>query len=81
MEVGMCIIGNIRTFVRKGVSVLRTASSREYNEESNIVREFRNELYGHSGRSTDVQNLMKDRKNVENDVRGSFNKIVLGING
>ena len=53
----MCIIGNIRTFVRKGVSVLRTASSREYNEESNIVREFRNELYGHSGRSTDVQIL------------------------
>ena len=77
----MCIIGNIRTFVRKGVSVLRAASSREYNEESDLVREFRNELYGHSGKSTDVQNLMKDRKNVENDVRVSFKKIVLGING
>ena len=78
----MCIINNIRSFARKGASVLRTASSREYNEESDIVRKFRNELYGHvSGRSTDAQNLMKDRRNVENDVRVSFNKIVFGVNG
>lgn len=76
------IISNICTFVRNGVSALRSASSGRYNEESDIVREYRNELDGRtSGRSLDMQNLMQDRRKVENDVRVSFNKIALEING
>lgn len=82
MEIEMGIMGNIRTFVRNGVSALRSASSGKYNEESDIVREYRNELDERtSGRSLDMQNLMRDRRKVENDVRVSFNKIALEING
>lgn len=78
----MGIMSNIRTFVRNGVSTLRSASSGKYNEESDIVREYRNELDERtSGRYIDMQNLMQDRRKVENDVRVSFNKIALEING
>ncbi|WP_443702372.1 hypothetical protein [Prevotella sp.] len=81
MEIEMGIMGNIRTFVRNGVSALRSASSGKYNEESDIVREYRNELDERtSGRSLDMQNLMQDRRKVENDVRMSFKKIVLKTN-
>ncbi len=81
MEIEMGIMGNIRTFVRNGVSALRSASSGKYNEESDIVREYRNELDERtSGRSLDMQNLMRDRRKVENDVRVSFNKIALKTN-
>ena len=77
----MGIMGNIRTFVRNGVSALRSASSGKYNEESDIVREYRNELDERtSGRSLDMQNLMQDRRKVENDVRVSFKKIALKTN-
>lgn len=81
MEIEMGIMGNIRTFVRNGVSALRSASSGKYNEESDIVREYRNELDERtSGRSLDMHNLMRDRRKVENDVRVSFNKIALKTN-
>ena len=69
----MGIISNIRTFVRNGVSALRSASSGKYNEESDIVREYRNELYGRtSGRSLDMQNLMQDRRKVEKRCQNKF---------
>lgn len=73
----MSIISDIRAFAQNGFYMLRIASSGNYNEESDIVREYRKELDSQtSGRLVDFQNLLNDRRNVGNDVRVSFNKLV-----
>ena len=70
----MGIISNIRTFVRNGVSALRSASSGRYNEESDIVREYRNEIYGkRSGWETDRRKQHEDWKKVESDIACAMN--------
>ena len=71
----MGIISNIRTFVRNGVSALRSASSGKYNEESDIVREYRNEIYGkRSGWKFDRRKQHEDWKKVGSDIACAMNR-------
>lgn len=73
----MGIIQSILSIMRNGFLVLRSASSGDYREESDFVRECRKELE-ESGRYTDVQNLIHDRRNVAGDISVSFRKLKLG---
>ena len=75
MEVEMGIISNISTFVRNGVSALRSASSGKYNEESDIVREYRNEIYGkRSGWKFDRRKQHENWKKVGSDIACAMNR-------
>ena len=74
----MCIINNITHFVKNGVSVLRSASSGNYEETSPEIEALRREMFSTpSNHHTDMENLRKDRDNVARDVRTAFNNLVL----
>jgi len=66
-------------FFLRGVNVFRDASRGTYEHESEAVREIRREMMGRpSSLKADKENLVGDRRRVAADVRGSFNRIVLG---
>ena len=74
----MCIINDITHFVKNGVSVLRRASSGNYEENSPEIEALRHEMFSTpSNRHTDMENLKRDRDNVARDVRTAFNNLVL----
>ena len=74
----MCIINDLTHFVKNGVSVLRRASSGNYEENSPEIEALKREMFSTpSNCHTDVENLKKDRDNVARDVRTAFNNLVL----
>lgn len=74
----MCIINDITHFFTNGVSVLRRASSGNYEENSPEIEALRREMFSTpSNRHTDMENLKKDRDNVARDVRTTFNNLIL----
>lgn len=74
----MCIIKKVGRFVKNGASTFRDASQGLYKQNSDAISEIRKEIFEKErSRTDDKRNLRKDRKNVEGDVRRSFNEIVL----
>lgn len=74
----MCMISDITHFIKNGVSVLRRASSGNYEENSPEIEALRREMFSTpSNRHTDTENLKRDRENVARDVRTAFNNLVL----
>lgn len=75
----MCIFKEFGKFVRNGASVFSEASRGQYNRESQEVQSIKNEVFSKKYRSfsDDKRNLAKDRENVSNDIRKSFEELVL----
>ncbi len=74
----MCIISDFIHFIKNGASILRRASSGNYEESSPEIEALKREMFStQSDRCTDMENLRKDYHNVVRDVRTSFNDIVL----
>mgnify|MGYP007077890893 CR=1 FL=1 len=72
----MCIINDFTHFVKNGVSVLRRASSGNYEENSPEIEALKREMFSiASNRHTDMENLCKCRDNVARDVRTAFNNL------
>jgi hypothetical protein len=72
----MCIINGFTHFVKNGVSVLRRASSGNYEENSPEIEALKREMFSKpSNRHTDMENLRKYRDNVARDVRTAFNNL------
>ena len=78
MEANMCVIKELSRFIKKGTSTFRDASKGRYHKESKEIIELKEEMFGkESRRSDDRQNVLKDRKAIEKDVRKSFDKLAL----
>lgn len=74
----MCTFNDITHFVKNGVSVLRRASSGNYEENSQEIEALKREIFSTpSNHHTDMENLRKDRNNVARDVRTAFNNLAL----
>ena len=73
----MCILKEVGRFIKNGASTFRDASQGHYKQNSEAISEIRKEILEKDrNRNDDKRNLMEDRKNVEGDVRRSFNEIV-----
>ena len=69
----MCILKEVGRFIKNGASTFRDASQGRYRQNSEAISEIRKEILEKDrNRNDDKRNLMKDRKNVEGDVRKSF---------
>lgn len=74
----MCVIKELSRFLKRGATTFHDASRGRYHEESEEILELRKEIFGkESRRSDDRQNVLKDRKAIEKDVRKSFDKLAL----
>ena len=74
----MCILKEVGRFIKNGASTFRDASQRHYKQNSEDISEIRKEILEKDrNRNDDKRNLMEDRKNIEGDVRRSFNEIAL----
>ena len=74
----MCILKEVGRFIKNGASTFRAASQGRYRQNSDAVSEIRKEIMEKDrDRTDDKKNLMEDRKNVEGDVRRSFEEIIL----
>lgn len=75
----MCILKRMQEFAANGIRVFSKSSKGQYHDESDAVRKIKEEMMsGTSDRHRDLENRMRDRRNVEADIRKSFNKIILG---
>lgn len=74
----MCILKKIQEFTANGMSAFRKASKGQFKEESDAVRNIKEEIMSDSSnRHIDIENRLRDRRNVEADIRRSYNKIIL----
>ena len=74
----MCILKEVGRFIKNGASTFRDASQGHYKQNSEAISEIRKEILEKDrNRNDDKRNLMEDRKNIEGDVRRSFNEIAL----
>lgn len=74
----MCILERIQQFAGNGVRVFRKASKGQFQSESEVVKELNKEVMSNrSNRYTDIENLIRDRRNIDTDIRKSFNNLVL----
>ena len=74
----MCILKEVGRFIKNGASTFRDASQVHYKQNSEAIYEIRKEILEKDrNRNDDKRNLMEDRKNIEGDVRRSFNEIAL----
>ena len=74
----MCILKRMKQFAVNGTRVLGKASKGQFQSESEVVKQIKKELMsGRTGRRNDMENLMRDRRNIESDIRKSFNKLVV----
>lgn len=74
----MCILKKMQEFTVNGIRVLSKSSKGQYHDESDAVKNIKEEMMsGTSDRHRDLENRMRDRRNVEADIRKSFNKIIL----
>lgn len=68
----------MQEFTANGIRVFAQSSKGLYNGESDDVRKIKEEMMtGKSDRHRDLENRMRDKRNVEVDIRKSFNKIIL----
>ena len=73
----MCILKKIQEFTANGMSVFRKASKGKF-KESDAVKNIKEEIMSNSSnRHIDIENRLRDRRNVEADIRRSYNKIIL----
>lgn len=71
-------IKKIQEFAVNGMSVFRKASKGKFKEESDAVKNIKEEIMSNSSnRHIDIENRLRDRRNVEADIRRSYNKIIL----
>jgi hypothetical protein len=71
--------GSIIGFIENGISVFRNASLGQYkNKSQEIVDWEKNLLNLDNDWRSDKKHLREDRRNVENDIRKTFDNIVLG---
>ena len=74
----MCILKEVGRFIKNVASTFRDASQGLYKQSSEAISEIRKEILEKDrNRNDDKRNLMEDRKNIEGDVRRSFNEIAL----
>lgn len=75
----MCIFKEIGKFLNNGASVFNQASKGQYTRELEEVRSIKKEIFTREegSFSADKRNLAKDRENVNNDIRKSFEELVL----
>ncbi|MGI6862590.1 hypothetical protein ACMYZ8_02120 [Bacteroides sp. KG156] len=74
----MCILKEVRRFIKNGASTFREASQGNYKQNSEAISEIREEVIGKSrSKADDRRNLLEDRRKIEKDVRKSFNNYVL----
>lgn len=74
----MCIIKDIRHFIRNGALVFSDASRGKYRNHSEEVARLKDEIFScESNRSDDKRNLVSDRWNIEKDVRKSYEEYVI----
>lgn len=74
----MCILKEVGRFIKNGASTFRNASQGHYKQNSDAISEIRKEIMERDrDRTDDKRNLIKDRKNVEGDVRRAFHEIIL----
>lgn len=73
----MKCIRTIRHFVKNGGDVFGTASRGEYVQKSADIINIEKELFSRqSSIREDRRNAFYDRKNIEQDICSSFNKLV-----
>ena len=74
----MCIIDYLTHFITNGVSVLRRASSGNYEENSPEIEALKQEIFfTPSNRHVDKENLKRDRDHIAHDVCTAFNNLIL----
>lgn len=75
----MCLLNEIKTFVKGGVRTLNEAANRRYDIQTEGVVQMRREIFegGVSSRADDVKALQQDRRNINADVRTAFRKIIV----
>lgn len=74
----MCILKKMQEFAANGARVFGKASKGQYHAESEAIKEIKEEIMsGSSSRRDDTENRLRDRRNVNADIRRSLNKIVL----
>ena len=74
----MCIIKDTIVFFRNGARILRQASRGEYIQTNDTIQVLKRDFTEIKiDRAADKKNLMNDRRNVEKDVRTSFEKLIL----
>lgn len=76
----MCIVKELIDFMKRGATTWSRASRGTYTGGSEAVNELRDELFNSSadGRSADRENLHRDRRTIESDMRRSYNQLVIG---
>lgn len=62
------------SFFTNGIRTFRTAATGNYRGESDAVRQIREEMMAVS--PSDSAQLRRDRKNIERDIRISYNKLI-----
>lgn len=74
----MCISSDIKSFVLNGARVFFVAARRRYDVQTDGMKKLRDEVMNTtSPRDSDAQHRLGDRRNVERDIRISFNKLSL----
>ena len=74
----MSILKKMQEFAANGARVFGKASKGQYHAESEAVKEIKEEIMsGSSNHHDDTANRLRDRHNVNADIRRSLNKIVL----
>lgn len=72
------MVDNIRMFIVNGLRVFHNATRRNYGVQTEEMKKMRDEVMDKTTtRETDAINLRNDRRNIERDIRVSFNKLVL----
>lgn len=74
----MCILKKMQEFATNGARVFNKASKGQYHSESEAVKEIKKEIIsGSSSRRDDAANRLRDRRNINTDIRRSLNNIIL----
>ena len=74
----MSILKKIQEFAANGARVFGKAAKGQYHSESEAVKEIKKEILSESSsRRDDTANRLRDRCNINADIRRSLNKIVL----
>ena len=74
----MCILKQMQEFAANGARVFNKASKGQYHSESEAVKEIKKEIIsGSSSRRDDAANRLRDRRNINTDIRRSLNNIIL----
>lgn len=71
----MSILKKMQEFAANGARVFGKAAKGQYHSESEAVKEIKKEIMsGSSSRRDDTANRLRDRRNINADIRRSLNK-------